>query len=232
LTWCDYDCRIERGSEILGCVSQRRASLKNNPEAEFFIWLDSDLFFPDDTLSLLERAYLDHKSDDAWLIVTPEVVRQWDETWDLITNHAHLDKAVNSHLTIDTIAACLTQLGPRTTRTCPTFKLAGGWATLISGRLLRRVGIPEQLGHYGNEDTFLSACAGYLKRIGYNAFQVIVGNLIIGEMRAFRSTATIRKYIATKDRREEFRQIASQNWNEVVCDWVLSLGPYVPPSSE
>lgn len=231
LTWCEYECYIETGTEVLGCVSQRRRSLRNNPNAEFFIWLDSDLFFPDDTLHLLESAYLQHNSEDSWCIVTPEVVRQWDETWDLIVNQTFLDKPTNYHLTVDTIPACLKSLGPRSTRICPTFKLAGGWATLISGKLLRKLGIPDGLGHYGNEDTFLSACTGYLKRIGYNAFQVIVENLIVGEMRAFRSTETVRKYIVAKDRRAEFRQTASQNWNKVVCDCVLSLGPYVPPPS-
>lgn len=229
LTWCEFKCHIETGSEILGCVSQRRASLKHNPNAEFFIWLDCDLFFPDDTLKCLEDAYFEHLSDDAWHIVTPEVVRQWDDSWDLITNKAFLDKPIDYHVTVDTIATCLTPIGARKTRICPTFKLAGGWATLVSGKLLRRIGVPDKLGHYGNEDTFLSACTGYMKRIGFNAFQVIVENLVVGEMRAFRSTLTIRKYIADKDRREEFRKIASDNWNEVVCERVLSFGPYVPP---
>jgi hypothetical protein len=229
LNWCEYECHIERGNEILGCVSQRRRSLYRNPDAEFFIWLDSDLFFPDDTLCLLERAYLKHNSDDSWCIVTPEVVRQWDETWDLIVNQTFLDKPTNYHLTVDTIAACLKPLGPRSTRICPTFKLAGGWATLISGKLLRKLGIPDGLGHYGNEDTFVSSCTGYLKRIGFKAFQVVIENLIVGEMRAFRSTSTIRKYISSKDRREEFLAISAQNWNKVVCDWVLSMGPYVGP---
>ena len=30
LGWCEYELRIETESEILGCVSQRRFSLKNN----------------------------------------------------------------------------------------------------------------------------------------------------------------------------------------------------------
>jgi hypothetical protein len=42
---------------ILGCVSQRRYSLENNSNADFFIWLDCDFIFKDTTLSYMTQAY-------------------------------------------------------------------------------------------------------------------------------------------------------------------------------
>ena len=49
LDWCSYECVIEETTKILGCVSQRRESLKNNQDADFFIWLDCDIVFKDTT---------------------------------------------------------------------------------------------------------------------------------------------------------------------------------------
>jgi hypothetical protein len=44
LDWCEWEI-IHETTEVLGCVSQRRYSLKNNPDADFFIWLDCDEAF-------------------------------------------------------------------------------------------------------------------------------------------------------------------------------------------
>ena len=37
--------RVELGSEVLGCVSQRRWSLERNKDYDFTVWLDTDIFF-------------------------------------------------------------------------------------------------------------------------------------------------------------------------------------------
>ena len=56
LDWCEWT--LFWGDEnILGCVSQRRYSLYNNPDADFFIWLDCDFIFKDTTLSYMTQAY-------------------------------------------------------------------------------------------------------------------------------------------------------------------------------
>ena len=56
LDWCEYSLQFDN-EEVLGCVSQRRWSLKNNPDADFFIWLDCDLLFKDTTLYYITSAY-------------------------------------------------------------------------------------------------------------------------------------------------------------------------------
>ena len=44
LDWCEWEL-LWGGENILGCVSQRRHSLTQNPTADFFIWLDCDFVF-------------------------------------------------------------------------------------------------------------------------------------------------------------------------------------------
>ena len=56
LDWCLWDLQWDNPN-ILGCVSQRRYSLRNNPDADFFIWLDTDIVFKDTTLYYISSAY-------------------------------------------------------------------------------------------------------------------------------------------------------------------------------
>ena len=50
-TWCvDINLDFAENDKTLGCVSQRRKSWIENEDADFFIWLDTDMFFRDDTL--------------------------------------------------------------------------------------------------------------------------------------------------------------------------------------
>jgi hypothetical protein len=95
----------------------------------------------------------------------------------------------------------------------PTFKFAGGWFTLISKTVLDRTGVPESFGHYGLEDTFVMYCCQIMKQHGENVSQLVLENLIAGEIHKGRTNDTIKQFIASKDRKEEFRKIAEQNFN-------------------
>ena len=50
--WCVKT--FQTSDEILGCVSQRRYSLKKHNDANYFIWLDTDIIFDELTLSYFE----------------------------------------------------------------------------------------------------------------------------------------------------------------------------------
>ena len=87
LDWCEWNILTD-SEEVLGCVSQRRYSWKNNTDADFFIWLDTDMFFKDTTLFYMQEVYktiLATNGPDMF-VITPEFVKQWDDTWDVISN--------------------------------------------------------------------------------------------------------------------------------------------------
>jgi hypothetical protein len=102
----------------------------------------------------------------------------------------------------------------------PTFKFAGGWFTLISKSLLNEIGIPESFGHYGLEDTFVMACSSIMKQKGKQVSQFVLENMISGEIRKNRTNNTIKKYILSKDRKEEFKQIAHSNWELEINNFI------------
>lgn len=214
LGWCEYELKIETESEILGCVSQRRYSLKNNPDADFFIWLDCDFIFKDTTLFYITSAYqLIQSNNINKFIVTPQFVRQWDTTWDVVVNERFWNKQLDYELIADVYEDTLPQLDNVDVKQLETFKFAGGWFTLISADLLRTTNVPESFGHYGLEDTYVIECCKIMQSKGEMVSQFILENLLIGESYTQRPNETVKKYISSKNRKAEFTKIANDNFS-------------------
>ena len=212
LDWCLWDLQWDNPN-ILGCVSQRRLSLQTNVDADFFIWLDCDIVFKDTTLYYITSAYQMAKETGLEnIIVTPQFVKQWDDTWDVVVNKNFWNKSTNYHFDSNIYFDSLPQLEEIQVKEIPSFKFAGGWFTLISKSLLNEIGIPESFGHYGLEDTFVMACSFMMRQKGKLVSQFILENLIVGENHKNRTNETIKKYISVKDRKEEFKKIAHSNW--------------------
>jgi hypothetical protein len=146
------------------------------------------------------------------IIVTPQFVKQWDDTWDVVVNKNFWNKPINYHFNSNIYFDSLPQLEEIQVKEIPSFKFAGGWFTLISKSLLNEVGIPESFGHYGLEDTFVMACSFMMRQKGKLVSQFILENLIVGENHKNRTNQTIKKYISAKDKKEEFKKIAHSNW--------------------
>ena len=97
LDWCLWDLQWDNPN-ILGCVSQRRTSLQRNPDADFFIWLDCDFIFKDTTLYYITSAYqMINENGINNFIVTPQFVKQWDTSWDVVVNENYLSYPLNYH---------------------------------------------------------------------------------------------------------------------------------------
>ncbi len=212
LDWCEYHLEFDN-ENVLGCVSQRRQSWKNNEDADFFIWLDCDILFKDTTMFYMEYAFKTLKENELKnFVITPEFVKQWDNTWDVVVNKKYWGYPINFHLDADIYKESLPQLEEMSLKEIQTFKFAGGWFTLISKNLLDRIGVPESFGHYGLEDTFIMVCSMLMQRNNEVVSQFVLENLLVGENHKNRTNKTIKNYITSIDRKEEFKQIAHSNW--------------------
>lgn len=213
LDWCEYDLNIEKEDHILGCVSQRRYSLNKHQDTDFFIWLDCDFIFKDFTLSYMTTACQNVKDigiDN--FILTPQFVRQWDTSWDLLVNEQFINHPLCYHESADVYIDTLSQNDEIQVKQINDIKFAGGWFTLITSKLLQEITIPESLGHYGLEDNFVIECSKILKHKGINVSQFILDGLVIGESYTHRPNQTIKNFITSKNRKQEFTQIAQDNF--------------------
>ena len=227
--WSDWinieNVNIEYGTDILGCVSQRRHSLKYLDKYDFTMWLDTDLFFGDKLLAYMASSVdallasgIDH------YIITPQVTRQWDASWDPIVNEHLIHHEINhTDTTADIFELGLSDFGEIELEPLNTFKAAGGWATVISNKLLKITGIPDSFGHYGMEDTYVLNCSSHLSLHSktIRPKQFVLKNFVMGENRKQHATEYLKKCVASIDRKNEFRIIANQNFSNELkkfCD--------------
>jgi hypothetical protein len=145
-------------------------------------------------------------------ILTPQFVKQWDNTWDILVNDKFLNHPIDYELIADVYKDTLPDIEDINIKTLLSFKFAGGWFTLISKDLLAQTDIPESLGHYGLEDTYVIECCKIMKNKGENIFQFILENHIIGESYTHRPNETIKKYISNISKKDEFTKIAHTNF--------------------
>jgi len=205
---------IEHGHDILGCVSQRNHSLQFLDKYDFTLWMDNDLFFNDKFLSYLGASVKAIQANGIeYFIVTPQVTRQWDDSWDVLVNKKLLSRPLHDNLTADVFSLGLID-STITVTPINTFKAAGGWGTAISNKLLKITGIPEKLGHYGLEDTYVLSCAMQLRsyRPEITPQQFVLDGMLVCENHSQQTTEYLRTMIASIDRKDEFRQVAAHNY--------------------
>ena len=219
--WCTKN--IQTSTEIKGCVSQRRYSLEKHREADYFIWLDTDIIFDERTLFYIEQSIKGTNKDYLQTIITPEIVRVWDNTWDCIVNEQFLDKPLEYQKTNDPYKDSGIKgdisIVPVNNSNSPQsrFKFAGGWFTCISGKLLNRIGIPDSFAHYGYEDTFLMVGSEKLVREqNEEIHQFKIKNLVVCENYKYRTNHHYLNNLSAYDRREEFKKVAKDAWNDEI----------------
>ena len=215
--WCTKN--IQTSTEIKGCVSQRRYSLEKHREADYFIWLDTDIIFDERTLFYIEQSIKGTNKDYLNSVITPEIVRVWDNTWDCIVNEQFLDKPLEYQKTNDPYKDSGIKgdisIVPVNNSNSPQsrFKFAGGWFTCISGKLLNRIGIPDSFAHYGYEDTFLMVGSEKLVREqNEEIHQFKIKNLVVCENYKYRGHYHYLNSLSVYDRREEFKKISHDNF--------------------
>ena len=219
IDWCKGNFYVS-SDDINGCVSQRRYSLNKHTDADYFIWLDTDIIFDERTLSYLETSMDVAKNITPYSIITPEIVRVWDNTWDCIVNEQFLNKPLDYQKTNDpykdsgikgeiSIESVNNVNSPQS-----RFKFAGGWMTCLSAELIRKIGVPEGLGHYGYEDTFIMMVSELLTRSNtINIQQLKIKNLVVCENYKYRDNSFYKSFLSVNDKRQEYLEV-SENFAE------------------
>lgn len=208
--------RVEQNSEVLGCVSKRRKVWKEHQNVDYHIWLDTDIIFDERTLAYIDSSIQSLNKDYPYCVVSPEIVKVWDNTWDCLVNEQFLNEPLDYQKTNDPFVDCGIKgdIGIETINNTipnqPRMKFAGGWFTCISKKLLDRITVPDSLGHYGLEDTFIMWGSDKLK-LGQ---QFKIKNLVVCENYKYRDNKYLTNFIAGIDRREEFKEIAHKNFQK------------------
>ena len=210
-TWADTKFEVNEDGTIQGCVSHRRKSI-NETEADALLFLDTDIFFNDTLLYFICNAVERLKIENPFFILTPQVTPMWDNSWDVIVNNEFKNDSIHFQ-SRDPYIYSQYLLNDIMLKPIDGFKFGGGWATVISTQLAKKIGIPESLGHYGLEDTFIMYCSNILKNKGINVTQYILENMVIVEDHLYRFNP-YKDYLTIINKQDEFRKIAHKNFEK------------------
>jgi FkbM family methyltransferase len=198
---------IEDGS-ILGTTAQKRKAIKSDYDQ--FIFLDCDISFHKTTLKyILETSY----QVDGKYFITPQTVKLWDWTWDILTHKDFENKdygyekihnaELTNNQTIEDISVSIS----------PNFKFGCGWMTLYSKDILNFIGIPEWLGHYGPEDTYLMYASEIAKSKRYEINQYVINGIYVSENFNSRDKTYYSK-VKSFNLKDEFRNQAESQFTQ------------------
>ena len=207
--------------DIMGCTSLRRIAHLECKDATHFIWLDTDIVFDDRVLYYLEASIDRLTETDPHIdkyVISPECVKIWDTTWDCLVNENFLNKEIG-YCRINNPFKDAGEIGDISLETIlnnvtgqPKMKFGGGWFNCFSKPLLDRVPLPESMGHYGPDDTFIMWASEKLNQNGEQMYQFKLKNYVVCENYIYRDRTHYDKLIKRIDRKEEFRNQANQSF--------------------
>ena len=200
--------------EIIGAFQCKRHAHKEITNATHFIWLDTDICFDDRILYYMEASIDRIKETDniEKYFITPEIVKYWDTTWDCLVNKNYLDKSLDYCKTNNPFVES-GEVGDVELETVlnnvpgqPKTKFGAGWFTLLSKALLDRIPLPESMGAYGPDDTFIMWASEKLNQTGERIYQFKLKNYIVCENYVYRDRKHYDTLIKRIDRKEEFKK--------------------------
>lgn len=208
-SWCKANFEISNGS-ILGCNDIRRRALRTST-ADYIMYLDADNIFSDTLLYNIKQYCDELLKQDGYSILVPQTTRLWDSTWDIITNKLYLetDASHNNYFNRDPYTLNRPEDVYAVEVNC--FKFAG-WGTCIPTKIRDIIDIPDSLGSYGLDDTFIMSACTILKQKQVNIKQYVLEGEIIIENNKFRFNP-YKDYLTVIDYREKFLNNAQTAFN-------------------
>jgi len=175
---------------VMGCNDKRRNSIREYAdETTHFTYMDCDVFFSQYTLSYIFRTL--EQVDNKYHIISPQILKLWDESWDVVSNDRFLHYGFDSYIwkTYDHYKLdkeCFDYLDEVGIKPIPVVKFGGGLLTTFSSNLLKLVDIPDTFPGYGLDDTFVMHCCNIMKQKGIDIQQYVMENIIVMENKKYK----------------------------------------------
>ena len=206
--WAECVLRIDTEGKFLGCNDLRRHTFRTT-DADYVMYLDTDVIFND---TLLRRIFDSIELvTNPLCIITPQLTRMWDTTWDVVSNESFFNEEATheNYFNRDPYKSIFFNSSINL-KPISEFKFAG-WGTVIATQLGRFIDIPDSLGPYGLDDTFIMYACGIMKHHNIHPQQYVIEGELVIENNKFR-LEYLKSLIKFIDRKEEFTQQSHSNF--------------------
>ena len=219
--WCKTQFIVDEKNKCLGCDDKRREAIRLT-KADNILYLDSDLIFRPEILKYMMDASKTISSE--YYIISPQTVRMWDSSWDVITNQNYLSTPANmeTYYANDPFEIILGIDESIKITPIDQFKFGGGWFNLLSTKLLKLTDIPDSFGPYGVDDLYVMICCDIMKQKGYNVQQYVLENTIVIENFKYRWNP-YKNYLHLIDIQDKFRKQAENNLNIEIQNFINKI---------
>ena len=176
---------VEDNDKCLGINDKRRNSIRSaKKDITHFMYLDLDVFFSSLNLKYLFDSLKAIKNE--YSIISSELVKLWDSSWDILTNKNYLNYEYGYFKELDPYSIEQISLNnvfsnKVSLNQIPNIKFGGGWFNTVSSNLLKLIDIPDSLGPYGLDDTFIMQGASIMKSKGYDISQYVLQGMVVCE---------------------------------------------------
>lgn len=206
--WCETNFVIDKNNNCLGCDDKRRDSIRAS-KSDNILYLDTDIIFKPELLKYIIDS--SKQIDNEYYIISPQVTRLWDNSWDILVNNKHLNRPPSQqYKEICPFEIINTPIDEIYLKDVDDFKFGGGWFNLLSTNLLKLTDIPDSFGPYGVDDTYVMYCCNLLKHNKYNIKQYTLDGLLVAENIKYGNNP-YKDYLYLIDKKDEFRRKAEAN---------------------
>lgn len=178
---CETFYEIKNDNKLLGVNDHRRKTIQISEQDDQIIFLDSDLFFNEKILAHQIKSIDFLKEKHEFYIISPNTIRLWDKTWDILTHELYINHSFSFHKKANFYNIVNQNYGVISLQKINKFKWGGGWFNCISANLLKSIGIPKSFKGYGLDDTFVMECCKLMKKEKGDVSQYILKNMIVCE---------------------------------------------------
>jgi hypothetical protein len=209
--WCVTNFIVDDENKCLGCDDKRRESIRST-KSDNILYLDSDLIFKPELLKYtIDSAKI---ISNPYYIISPQTVRMWDSSWDVLTNKKYINTPANMEVYYnnDPFKTISESIEDVNITPINQFKFGGGWFNLISTNLLKLTDIPDSFGPYGIDDLYVMVCCDILKQKQYGVKQYILEGITVIENFKYRWNP-YKDFLYLIDKQDQFRKQAESNLN-------------------
>ena len=218
LDWAEVNVTIYEGDELWGHLDLDKKQIESH--IDYYISICPDMWFHEHTLFYIIEAAKQIK--DKYFIITPEIHKLWDWTWDELVNENYKDIPYEDWNKSDIFEIQSRALGEPYIQQTTRFKYAG-WFDLYSKDFMELIPVPDDWKGYGPWDYYSMLVSDIAVKKGIDIKEYVLRNQIIFEYHPNKEDkgnfADYYKDLLSLNKIENQRQVVESKFPHYIQQW-------------
>jgi hypothetical protein len=220
LDWAEeVNVIIYKGDELWGHLDLEKTQM--DPKIDYYMSICPDMWFHEYALFYILEAAKQIK--DKYFIITPEIHKLWDWTWDELVNENYKDVPYEDWKKSDIFEIQSRALGEPYVEQISRFKYAG-WFDLYSKDFMELIPIPDDWKGYGPWDYYSMLVSDIAVKNGVDIREYVLRNQIIFEYHPNKEDkgnfADYYKDLLSLNKIENQRQVVESKFPYYIEQWI------------